>query len=90
MRTSKLTLCFATLCMLASPVMAAPSEPERPAAVQDTPARRTATADELDQYAQREQQAQKLEEFKGGRGGTIELTTLLIIVLIVLLVVLIV
>lgn len=89
MRTSKLTLCFATLCLLASPVMASP-EPDRAAQLDPSPARKPASPEELERYAQREQAAEKLEQFKGGRGGAIELTTLLIIVLIVLLVVLIV
>jgi hypothetical protein len=81
---SKLTVCFATLCMLAGPAAATPSQPA--AQVEKGPSRTPASNAELEQYAQRERVAEKLEKFEGGRGRSIEIGTLLLILLIVLLI----
>jgi hypothetical protein len=82
---SKLTVCFATLCMLAAPAAATPEAPA-PAQVDKAPARRAASSDELQQYAMREQAAQKLEKFEGGRGRGAETGTIIIILLVVIIV----
>jgi hypothetical protein len=90
MRATTLTVCFALLCSLAAPALAAPGEPDRTAEHSTTPARKAASKAELDRYAQREQASDKQQKFEGGRGQYIEVTTLLIIVLVVLLIVIIV
>ena len=91
MRTSKLIVSFATLCLLAAPLAAAPAEAERPATTDPSqPGRKPASGAELDGYAQREKAAEKLEKFEGGRGHTVELTTIILVLLIVLLVLIIV
>jgi hypothetical protein len=89
MRTSKLTLCFAMLCVLAAPAAATPAEPERVTQTDQASARAPASAGELDQYAQRERGAEQLQKFEGGRGRYIEATTLVIVLLVVILVILI-
>lgn len=80
----KLAVCFATLCMLATPVLATPTSP--PAAVEKVPVKKSATSDELQQYAQRERAAEKLEKFEGGRIRNSELVTVILILVIVVLV----
>jgi hypothetical protein len=85
---SKLTVCFAALCMLASPALA---EPVTPAAqVEKGPMRKPATDGELEQYAQRERVAEKLAHFEGGRSRAIDAGTLVVILLIVIIIILIV
>ncbi|HEY5945926.1 MAG TPA: hypothetical protein VIV40_10570 [Kofleriaceae bacterium] len=87
---SKLTVCFATLCMLAGPVAAAPkAAPAAEHAPSNAPVRKAASADELQQYEMREHLAQKLEKFEGGRGRGIEAGTLIVILLVVIIVLLI-
>ena len=85
MRTSKLTVCFVTLCTLAAPALATPVENDR-SSEQQSITRKPASAAELDAYGQREKAAAQLEKFEGGRGGTIEITTLIIILLVVILI----
>src|SRR5262245_52111520 len=52
----KLTVCFATLCMLAAPAMATPKPV--PAQTQKVPVKKPASADELQGYAMRERVAE--------------------------------
>jgi len=80
---SKLTVCFATLCMLASPAGATPQS-DRQVEVQAGPT--PASADELAGYAQRERTAQKQEKFEGGRVHNDTLITVILILVIVILV----
>ena len=84
---SKLAVCFATLCMLAGPAVATPTQPA--AQVEKGPARKPASDAELEQYAARERVAEKLEKFEGGRGRGIEAGTLIVILLVVIIVLLI-
>ena len=88
---SKLTVCFATLCMLAGPVAATPAQPAAPSAhAEKGPARKPASDAELERYAARERVAEKLEKFEGGRGRGVEAGTLIVILLVVIIVLLIV
>ena len=82
---SKLTVCFITLCMLASPVLATP---ERPIAAQvdKGPPKTPASDGELEQYAQREKQAEKLAKFEGGRMRNDTLVTVILVLVIVILI----
>ena len=75
------TVCFATICMLASPALAAPSEADRAAEREPSQTRRPLSAEDLRAYAERESAAEKLEEFEGGRGRYIETTTVIIVLL---------
>jgi hypothetical protein len=79
-------VCFATLCLLGSPAVAAPATPDRMAQTEPGQAHKPASTDELDRYAQRERSAEKLEKFEGGRGRYIEASTLIIVLLVVILV----
>jgi hypothetical protein len=85
---SKLTVCFATLCMLAAPAAATPSQapPVVEKAGDNAPTKRAASGDELQQYAAREELAKKLEKFEGGRGRGAETGTIIIILLVVIIV----
>jgi len=84
---SRLTVCFATLCMLASPALATPTQPA--VQVEKGPMRKPLSDGELEQYAARERVAEKLEKFEGGRGRGIEAGTLVVILLVVIIVLLI-
>jgi hypothetical protein len=88
MRASKLIVSFATLCMVAAPMAVAQADSARPAQVESStrPVRKPASAEDLEQYAQREKAAEKLEKFEGGRGRSVELTTIILVLLIVILV----
>jgi hypothetical protein len=80
-------LLFAAALALA-PMMARATPPDRPAAAsKSTPARRPASAAELERYAEREKDAKDLERFEGGRIAetTIVIVLLLLIVLIIIL-----
>jgi len=81
---SKLAGCLLTLCMLASPVVAAPKQ--APAIVEKSPVKRPASPDELQQYAQRERAAEKLAKFEGGRVRNDTLITVILVLVIVVLV----
>ncbi|HEX5064255.1 MAG TPA: hypothetical protein VFV99_33000 [Kofleriaceae bacterium] len=84
---SKLAICLVTLCMLGSPVLATPTPTdEAPAVVEKSPAKKAASSDELQQYAQREHAAEKLAKFEGGRGGNDTLVTVILVLVIVILV----
>jgi hypothetical protein len=81
----KLIVCVVTLCMLATPVLAAPAKAVA-AQVDKGPARTPASDSELEQYAQREKLAEKLEKFQGGRMHNSELVTIILILVIVILI----
>jgi len=87
MRASTLTICFALLCMGAAPGAAEPARPAPAAHQQAAPARRSATPDELERYAQRERSAKTQAKFQGGRGYYFEASTVIIILLVVILVI---
>jgi hypothetical protein len=84
----KLSVCFATLCMLAGPVLATPQQPAA-AQVENSPVRTPASSAELDQYAARERVAEKLEKFEGGRGRGVQMGTVIVILLLVIIILLI-
>ena len=92
MTKPQLSVCFATLCMLAGPALATPVQSTAPAPAQiaTAPVRTPASSAELEQYAARERVAEKVEKFEGGRGRGIEAGTLIVILLLVIIVILIV
>jgi hypothetical protein len=85
---SKLTVCFAALCMLAAPALGSPIRPHS-AEVQPAPTRKPASPEELEQYKMRERLAEKLEKFEGGRGRGMATGTLIVILLVVIIILLI-
>ena len=96
MTKPQLSVCFATLCMLAGPALATPvqpapaSQPAAPAQVTKAPVRTPASSAELEQYAARERVAEKVATFEGGRGRGIEAGSLVVILLLVIIIILIV
>jgi hypothetical protein len=81
-----LSLAFVVGCGTAARRPAAQQAPAASAVAAAPPARRPATPEELERYAEREQQSAGLEKFEGGRidTGTIVIVLLLVIIIILL------